>query len=416
MGKSVLIVSYTFPPSTNVGGRRWSKMVRHLATVGNKVHVLTATPNEKGEFDISDKDGIIIHRINSGYPEVLTNYKISSFAQKVKYALTVKYLSLTNKGNIYDKSVCWKDALQAQILEITRREKIDNVIVSAPPFQHMYYVADMKDEHPELNIILDFRDPWAEHVDFSKFYSLSDERMQYQLQIEKNALGKADAVISISQGITEGLKNVLDKAGDKFVTITNGVDSSDYDFLKGLSTSNPDKFRIVYYGSLYPRTEDNLEALVGFINSNTEALKNANVQFEFCGHVNDSGLAILKKASPGFVVYHGIKPYKEALQILNEATLGLIVIAKDHEDIQFNTKLMECMALRKRIFLIGPDGRVGKFLEENNIGVRFSNETIGNMLGWITDKNKLNTLSYQNFDLSLFEYRNLAKQVEGLLK
>ncbi len=416
MGKSVLIVSYTFPPSTNVGGRRWSKMVHHLASAGNKVHVLTATPNEKSEYDTSSKDGITIHRINGGYPEILANYKISSFVQKVKYALTVRYLNLTNKGNIYDKSVCWKDALQAKILEITRRENIKNVIVSAPPFQQMHYVAELKDKHPELNIILDFRDPWAEHADFSKFYSLSDERMRYQLQIEKNALDKVDTVISISQGITEGLEKVLGKASDKFVTITNGVDSSDYNFLKNLPVSSDDKFRIVYYGSLYPRTEDNLEALVGFINRNMEVLKKANVQFEFCGHVNDSGLTILQKAEPGFIVYHGVKPYKGALQILNGASMGLIIIAKDHEDIQFNTKLMECMALHKRIFLIGPDGRVGRFLEENKIGVRFSNETIGDMLGWITDKNKLNSLSYENFDLSLFEYSNLAKQVEALLK
>lgn len=280
----------------------------------------------------------------------------------------------------------------------------------------MYYVAELKDKYPHLNIILDFRDPWAEHSDFPKFYSLTPERIEYQLQIEKEALAKADKVIAISPGITEGLKKVLDSASDKFVTITNGIDSSDYNFLKDMPKSTQDKFRIMYYGSLYPRTEDNLEALVGFINQNKKALIDAKVQFEFVGHVNDSGLAILKKADPALMIYHGVKPYKEALDMLNGASVGLIIIAKDHEDIQFNTKLMECMALHKKIFLLGPEGRVGKFLEDNNVGVRFSNESIEDMLGWITDKTRLNALSYQKIDLSAFEYVNLAKQVEQLLK
>ncbi|HXP51637.1 MAG TPA: hypothetical protein VN922_16890, partial [Bacteroidia bacterium] len=361
-------------------------------------------------------DGLTIHRINSGYPVILTNHKIKSFFGKVKYALSVRYLNYTYKGNIYDKSVCWQEALQAKIIEITTKESIPNVIISAPPFQHMYYVAELKNKYPHLNIILDFRDPWAEHSDFSKFYSLSPERMQYQMQIEKIALENADKVISISEGITTGLKKILDKPADKFVTITNGIDSSDYEFLKGHNNSNSNAFRIVYYGSLYPRTEDNIEALVGFVNKNKAELIKANVRFEFCGHVNDSGLSILKKAPAELVVYYGVKPYKEALQILNEASAGFIIIAKDHENIQFNTKLMECMALQKKIFLIGPEGNVGQFLQKNNIGVRFSNETIGDMLGWIMDKDKFNALSYKNFDLSPFEFVNLAKQVEQLLK
>jgi glycosyltransferase involved in cell wall biosynthesis len=416
MGKKVLIVSYTFPPSPNVGGRRWSKLAAHLVGSGNLVHVITAIPDENGQYGVNVSEGITIHRINSGYPAILTNHKIKSFFDKVKYALSVRYLNYTNKGNVYDKSVCWKEALQAKIIEITTKESIINVIVSAPPFQHMYYVAELKDKYPHLNIILDFRDPWAEHSDFAAFYSLSPERMQYQLQIEKLALEKADKVISISEGITEGLKKTLGRSEDKFVTITNGIDSSDYRFLKDSNTSSSNAFRIVYYGSLYPRTEDNIEALVGFINKNKVELLEANVRFEFCGHVNDSGLSILKKAPSGFVVYHGVKPYKEALQILNEASVGLIIIAKDHEDIQFNTKLMECMALHKKIFLIGPEGNVGSFLQKNNVGTRFSNETIGDMLGWILDKNKFDTLSYKNFDLSPFEFVNLAKQVEQLLK
>jgi hypothetical protein len=38
------------------------------------------------------------------------------------------------------------------------------------------------------------------------------------------------------------------------------------------------------------------------------------------------------------------------------------------------------------------------------------------MLAWLTDKKKLSELSYQKIDLSAFEYVNLAKQVEHLLK
>ena len=73
MGKKVLIVSYTFPPSPNVGGRRWSKLVRHLVESGNTVHVITAIPDSDGRYSTKSSDGITVHRIDSGYPRILTN-------------------------------------------------------------------------------------------------------------------------------------------------------------------------------------------------------------------------------------------------------------------------------------------------------------------------------------------------------
>ena len=78
--------------------------------------------------------------------------------------------------------------------------------------------------------------------------------------------------------------------------------------------------------------------------------------------------------------------------------------------------MLECMALHKKIFLLGPEGTVSRFLTQNKIGIQLTDDKMDEMLPWILNKDKFNTLSYKDFDISPFEYVNLAKRVEGLLK
>ena len=50
MEKKLLIISYVYPPDNSVGGRRWSKFAKCLAETGNKVFVITATPDKNNEY------------------------------------------------------------------------------------------------------------------------------------------------------------------------------------------------------------------------------------------------------------------------------------------------------------------------------------------------------------------------------
>ena len=107
MEKKLLIICYVYPPDKGVGGRRWSKFAKQLAKDGNKVFVITATPDEKGNFSTQDIDGVRVKRLKSPYPKILRYMKKMNLWHKIKYRLAWRYYENTRKGNIYDPSIDW---------------------------------------------------------------------------------------------------------------------------------------------------------------------------------------------------------------------------------------------------------------------------------------------------------------------
>ncbi|NNM95484.1 MAG: hypothetical protein HKL88_08490 [Bacteroidia bacterium] len=417
MGKKVVIVSYTFPPATGVGGRRWSKLGEQLVKKGHEVHLVTASPSSSGKYGSESWNGLTVHRIPGNYPPILTHFDKKNLQQKINYRLASAYMKYFTKGNIYDRSIRWGSGLQDCVSRLIGSENITNIIASAPPYRYLFDITSLKKKFPELNVILDFRDPWAEHPDFHRvnMSSLPSARVKCEQDMERSALENADRVVAISRTLTQSLSGFMKGYDEKFVTITNGFDGADYAFLKNQPIPETDGFRIVYNGSLYLKTADTNQSITNYINNNRELLLKRKVTFEFCGHIGQENLAIFEKADKRIFKYYGVKPMNEALTILNQASAALFITDLGHEDIQFNTKLMDYIALRKKIFIIGPKGEVSDFITRNGIGAQFTNETIGDMLEWIMNNEKFEQLSYRNFDNSRFEFTNLATQFESLL-
>ena len=55
MSEQVLIISYTFPPTPGIGGRRWAKFAKYFALKGYRVQVICAT-NPFSDTSIWDRD------------------------------------------------------------------------------------------------------------------------------------------------------------------------------------------------------------------------------------------------------------------------------------------------------------------------------------------------------------------------
>jgi hypothetical protein len=335
---------------------------------------------------------------------------------KIEYRLTRKYYRLTQKGNIFDTSIAWDTNLIPAIKNLIEKEQVKNIVVTAPPYRHMCYVTELKSSYPDLNIILDFRDPWTEIKSFNQLFYMPAKHVAAETELEKKALAGADYIVSVSEERTRLLAEFAGKPQKSF-TITNGINLQDYDFLKNVS-SETGYFSIVHAGTLNPGYINTIKALIDFVNTNKEKLRAAKVIFEFCGHVNSDMLAVLKKAPEDIVICYGLLPQKEALKILNKASAGLIIIKDGYENIHFITKLYEYMALKKKIIYLSSsaDYSLSKFLEQLKIGVTFTRDNLSPLLGWLVNQDKFNALSYTNFDIAPYETVNLSKKVEELLK
>jgi hypothetical protein len=78
------IVSYTFPPSKEIGGRRWAKFSKYLLLSGHDVTVVSSD-NLIGHKSYEEEfKGIEVVTIPKYYPELLDGYT-KSLKEKVIY-------------------------------------------------------------------------------------------------------------------------------------------------------------------------------------------------------------------------------------------------------------------------------------------------------------------------------------------
>ena len=69
MSKKILIISYTFPPSSKVGGRRWVKFAKYFVKNNNDVRIITSkNKNESGWLKDYDYLKPRITEISFNYP------------------------------------------------------------------------------------------------------------------------------------------------------------------------------------------------------------------------------------------------------------------------------------------------------------------------------------------------------------
>ena len=132
-GEKILIISYLFPPSAGIGGRRWAKIAKHWDKQGNDVEVIASyNPNDsKGPWDadiaeLTSKGKIHYTKIH--YPDILNSFEKKSLIKELQYRLSLIWVRSLSKGNYYARSIIWSSVVSKLI-----RSKIDQ-----PSLQMIY--------------------------------------------------------------------------------------------------------------------------------------------------------------------------------------------------------------------------------------------------------------------------------------
>ena len=79
-----VIVTYTFPPSNEIGGRRWAKFSQNLSRLGHKVTVICAENSDNEKCDTSEFNGIKVISLPKKYPNWLTGINLT-LKEKILY-------------------------------------------------------------------------------------------------------------------------------------------------------------------------------------------------------------------------------------------------------------------------------------------------------------------------------------------
>lgn len=330
--RKILIISYLFPPIGGGGVIRVTKFVKYLPSFGWKPYVLTV---KKGFYPA--KDPSLLAEMPREAEIIRTKYLEPAFWLKSRFWQSFLAYFLYPLILIPDRQILWFWPALISAYRILKKEKIKIIFTtSAPASDHLISLVLKK--IAGVKWVADFRDEWSNNP--LKKYPTPIHCWLNQF-LEKKVVKNADQVITVSEPITEYLKNLAaDKK--KFSTITNGFDEADF---QGLKSSESKIFRLVHSGSLY-----NLKYQESF----EQAFRDLK----------------LKNARLTFVGAEERLPHKQAVKEMLKADVLLLILDPVERPAVLTGKLFEYCRAGKPILALAPkNSAASEMIIQHQIGV-----------------------------------------------
>jgi Glycosyltransferase Family 4 len=276
MAKKILLISYHFPPSAEVGGLRAANFVRQLPRFGWEPFVLTLKDDylekkddEKlkyvGSVKISKAGRMptlspiylglkrialrLFRHLNAtasisgsgSRPAMPPGRMAETLSQKLRRYI-LSFLSLPDE----QRNWMWPAVFQA--VRLIRREKIDCILTSSPPYS-VHLVGWVLKCLTGVRWIADYRDPWMTGGS-KRMYVTCAASLKIERWLEWKMVQKADLVVANTEMLCEAFKKAYgSRLTDRFICITNGFDG---EFFSSFGHVEKDKvFTIIYTGTLY---------------------------------------------------------------------------------------------------------------------------------------------------------------------
>ena len=415
--KTILVICYSYPPNKGIGGRRWAKFSKHLAENGYSIEIICkkAMPGEKSQWTQDTlHSNINLNTLPSLYPTILGSVP-ETFLEKLGYRIWLFAFLILSKGTFPERTFFWKNQLLKKASEIIQKKKIKNIVVTVPPFRLGYYASFLKKKNPDLNFILDYRDPWTDNKTFHGFLNLSAKRRNFEWQMEKTALNRADSIITANQQMSDWLKEKLDPKAN-VITIPNGYDPADLQTKAISEVKNNNSVRCIYAGTFYSNVEYILTPFLNYLKQQEENDPEFSRKFlfEFYGDMDPKMKALFLSKNLQCLRLNKPIALHEIHYEIQKSDCCLIFAAQDHS-FAFNTKFYEYLANKKPIAIFSKTGEVPDFLKSNHLGFHINldhfeedfNDFIKKLLDRTFEFNK-------NYDASHFSTNSHTKILETL--
>ncbi len=209
--KSVLIISYFFPPSGGAGTQRTMKLCKYINLYGWKPIVITRPFNEKRGF--WEPEDITLLKEIVGKVEIIQVPKLEKLASWSKH--------LPISGEI----ALWSEPAFNTAKALTKDREIDLIYITMSPFTLCHLGLHIKKE-TNVPVIYDLRDPWA--LDGWNVYSNRRSWKHDYCQMKKTLIS-ADGIIANTPEAKTAFLNAIPKIDKKRIcVIPNGYDPIDF--------------------------------------------------------------------------------------------------------------------------------------------------------------------------------------------
>lgn len=381
--KTVLIVSFLFPPSNAIGAVRVGKFAKYLPQSGWEPIVLTAEevkerpqtlPVEIDEANIFRTPyfalaSSLYRSLGGTEPASLRSSSRNYGWKKPLYKalrLTRPIYTLSIFQPLVSDPIGWYPHAVKKGREILEKYEIDVIFSSyGPSTSHL--VASRLQRMSGLPWIAEFRDPWALNP-----YGRKIRILQFlEERLEKRVMKGSSLLIAASEDMAEQLETLHAK---KAVTIHNGFDEEDYTENVSLTP----KFTITYTGRIYPGKHDPTPLFEAARDLQQEGkISASDFEIRFFGpNVIDILYPFVETHKlQQLVKVYSMVPFKES--IFRQKESSALLLLKWNDPLVkglYTGKLFEYFAAGRPILAVGAfeDELVDRLLVESGTGVALS--------------------------------------------
>ncbi len=418
----VLIVTYYWPPSGGSGVQRWLKFVKYLQDFGIEPIVYTVANPKYPILDASLENEIPNNVIVLKQPIWEPNNLLSLFKKKKTqqsagflnpnptfFGKLVQYI----RANYFipDARKFWVKPSVKYLKKYLQEHKIDAIITSGPPHSLHLIGLELKKEL-DIKWISDFRDPWTE-IDYFEQLPLTRKSIQIHQKLEKEVVGKSDAVLVIGKT----MKEKFNKLSNNIHVLTNGFD----DDIISYKLEQDKKFTITHVGLMNAdRNPISLwKAISEICKENIDFAK--EYQIQFVGKIALEVLDSLEKHQIKNVVDVGYVSHQEVITYQQKAQVLFLPVnnVKSAKGI-ITGKIFEYLQAKRPILAIGPiNGDLAEIIKETNSGIVVGFEDVENLKKEILtmyNSFKSGVLKSNSKNIEQYHRRNLTEKLADIIK
>ncbi|GAX62982.1 glycosyltransferase [Candidatus Scalindua japonica] len=442
--KKVLLISYHFPPSTEVGGKRIFNFARILPLNGWNTYVLTIKDRYLSALDtakLKDLDMVTVFKagrlpnIKQGYlllkgfylkrikksgvtldelEESFVHPEYDTIAQKLKDLVEMLFIGFP------DEYRTWTIPALFKAVKEIKRNKIDCIVTSSPPVTS-HVVGLLVKKITGVKWIADFRDPWLTPVDYTK---PRPSRLLYTkigLWMERKMIGNADKVLTTTRRLCSTYQESFKQHHpDKFIHISNGFDNALVSRCNGLNKFST--FTLSYTGTLYHGRSPEVvfKALKELI---SEGKINADeMRIKLIGNCKYLDGYLTSEIAKSYGLDHvvdisGQVPYLKSLEIIKRSHSALL-LAVD-QPLQIPAKVYDYIGLGVTILTLTGQGETSDLIKSTGVGQVFNYSDVDGIKEFLyqafKEKDLLSTQSSIEV-LSKYDTGNIVKELALLLE
>ncbi|MCM8816210.1 MAG: hypothetical protein NC913_01685 [Candidatus Omnitrophica bacterium] len=407
--KSVILITYSFPPDRNIGAIRPRGLAKYLPHFGWNVFVITPLSDlpRDPKFNVIETYPSFRQKFGYWKKKIAVDYNRVSFQPPLYNRLLSYFCEIipfpdTKKG--------WGVQAVFAARQIILRSKIDALISFYRPASSHFVAHKLKSLFPDLFWIADFGDLWSHN----QIHEPVGAKLFLLERLEKRIISNADIITTVAAPWAEELKKLHNKES---FAIPFGFDPDEYN----LEIELDDKFSITYTGSLYQQ-EKNPEILFMAIKKIFSEYTSARSDFRvhFYGKFNERLQNLINKFGLEEIVKQkGLVPREVVLRRQKSSQTLLLSTPKNIGCIP--GKFFEYLGARRPILAIGYEDSVVKdLLEDTKAGVYcWKFEQVYHVLkDWYFEWKKEKIVKYHGIEEKILSYshKEMAKKFSRLLE